>query len=121
MLDTLWNLLGSEFKSQTRERIARLAILLELHLMKHGSYPDSLDDLEGQPKLLDATDPEERPLAFDLDAQGRPQIWSVREAQESDSRQQYRWQYHENHARSKKSKKSSTRRRSSPIEATFGK
>lgn len=121
MPDMLRPVLGGELQNQTRERIAHLAILLELHFLKHGSYPNSLDDLEGRPKLLDATDPQERPLAYDLDAQGRPQIWTVREAKKSGSRQRFRWQYHEDRPRSKKSKKSSPKRRSPPVEATFRK
>jgi len=87
------HLIEMELDAHTRMRVARLAILLELHFLKHGSYPDSIDDLAGRPKLLDANDPDERPLAFDLDSQGRPQIWSVREVKEN--RQRLRWRYHE--------------------------
>ena len=106
--DFLFTIFANEARFLTQQRTARLAIHLELHLLKHGHYPKSLDDLEGQPQFPDATDPQERPLAFDLDSQGRPQIWSEHEASKHKT-QRLRWQYHEKESSAPRRRKSSTR------------
>ncbi|YCM42064.1 hypothetical protein V2O64_12205 [Verrucomicrobiaceae bacterium 227] len=85
--------IGIELKNQNSLRITRLAILLELHFLKHGSYPVSLNDLAGQPQVLDATDPKNRPFSYVLDSQGRPQIRATSEKAKAPSRLRFRWQY----------------------------
>lgn len=109
--DNYWlpPILKNELQFITEQRVARLAIHLELHFLKHGHYPKSLNELQGQPLFPDATDPKERPLAFDLDSQGRPQIWSEHEAAQSHRNQRFRWQYHEKESTAPRRRKSSTR------------
>jgi len=73
-------------KSTTSTRISELGVALEQHFLKNGSYPPSLDELAYDFDITDALDPKKLPLAYQLDEDGRPEIWSLKDPE-------IRWQF----------------------------
>ena len=73
-------------KTTTRKRIAQLAIALEQHFLKTGSYPATLGELDHQFDITDVMDPKKRPLAYQPGPDGRPEIWTLKDPK-------IRWQF----------------------------
>ena len=84
----------SVMKAVSSKRIALIAIAAEQHYLKSGTYPASLDEMQLDFDTTDATDPKQRPLAYQLDKNGRPEIWSLHETKNS-KRPVLRWQFWE--------------------------
>lgn len=95
---------GLALKNTTLTRIALLGIALEQHFLKTGSYPASLDHLEYDFDITDAMHSQNRPLSYQLDPQGSPEIWSPHDSK-------IRWQLTQKKENTSKrnSKKSSIR------------
>ncbi|MGC6459411.1 MAG: hypothetical protein ACON4R_13705 [Akkermansiaceae bacterium] len=63
-------------KHETETRIAQIAVAAEQFYLKHSHYPDSLEAMNCDFETADALDPKGRTLSYQLDENGRPQIWS---------------------------------------------
>jgi len=95
---------NTALRMESSKRIALIAIAAEQHYLKAGSYPVSLGDLETDFDITDTSDPEQRALAYQLDKNGRPEIWSLRQAVVS-KRPRLRWQFWEEEELKKSGKK----------------
>ena len=60
--------------STTKQHVALIALELECHQFKNGSYPRSLEELSLNFPVIDRIDPDRRPLTYRLGKTGRPQI-----------------------------------------------
>jgi len=70
-------MISNTFECDTRTRITRIAVALELFFIEHGDYPASLKDLPNTPPLLDLSDPKKRNIEYHLSpTSGRPELTS---------------------------------------------
>jgi len=70
-------MISRTFECDTRTRITRIAVALELFFIEHGIYPASLKDLPNTPPLLDLSDPKKREIEYHLSpTSGRPELTS---------------------------------------------
>lgn len=83
-------------RSETRRRIALMAIALERRFLARNSYPSSLAELDLKFPVTDLSDPDRRDLAYELGPDGRPVIWSEYEDETVGERSVHhlRWQYY---------------------------
>lgn len=82
-------------KNTMKLRLIRIVISLEQYHLKHGSYPETLSELELNFPIIDSTDPMQRPMEYERTPDGYF-ILNSREDDGSSRNRSEHWQFTEN-------------------------
>lgn len=97
--ETAGGLVRAMSNNANRFRLMRLAIALEQHFLKAGSYPEALEEIDLDFSIIDLMDPQQRPIQYEKTDDGYFTIWLASDKEKS------RWRFSEEPRKTGKKKK----------------